>query len=285
MIKGTTDVYGLIGDPVGHSFSPFIHNMLAEALSENMAYVAFHVKENQLEHAMVGLKGLSIKGANVTVPYKVDVISYLDYVDDMAKAIGAVNTIKLDNNELVGYNTDWIGLLKALKEIKINLRDKSILIIGAGGAARAVGMMCAHEGAGHIAITNRTQANAEKLAKLINRHYDVSTEVIPLEDLKERNDLVIAFQTTPIGMYPHSANNPIYETKFYETLEVAVDLIYNPLETHFLREAREAGAITMNGMGMLFHQAIAAFELWRECTIDDGTKKRCYQAFLQQMTK
>ncbi|PKM66993.1 MAG: shikimate dehydrogenase [Firmicutes bacterium HGW-Firmicutes-2] len=285
MINGTTDIYGLIGDPVGHSFSPFIHNMLAEALNENMAYVAFHVKENQLEHAMNGLTGLSIKGVNVTVPYKVDVMSYLDQVDNMARAIGAVNTIVLKNNERVGYNTDWIGLSRALKEIKVDLKDRSILIIGAGGAARAVGMMCAHEGAGHIAITNRTQSNADQLAKLIGHHYDVSTEVIPLEDLKERNDLVIAFQTTPIGMYPHSANNPIYETKFYETLEVAVDLIYNPQETHFLREAREAGAITMNGMGMLFHQAIAAFELWRDCTIDDGTKKRCYQAFLQQMTK
>ena len=285
MIKGTTDVYGLIGDPVGHSFSPFIHNMLAKALNENMAYVPFHVKENQLEHAMAGLLGLNIKGINVTVPYKVDVMTYLDQVDPMARAIGAVNTVLQKNNELIGYNTDWIGLSQALKEIQVDLKDKSVLIIGAGGSARAVGMMCAHEGAGHIAITNRTQANAEALAATIGRHYDVSTEVIPLEDLKERHDLVIAFQTTPIGMYPHSANNPIYETKFYETLEVAVDLIYNPLETHFLREAREAGAVTMNGMGMLFYQAIAAFELWRECTIDDGTKKRCYQAFLQQMTK
>lgn len=282
-INGTTALYGLMGHPVEHSFSPFLQNLFAKKIGKNMVYVTFNVDEGQLESAVEGLRALNIKGVNVTVPYKVEIMQYLDHIDEVARNIGAVNTIKVENDQLIGYNTDWLGLLASLNERDVYLKDKSVLIIGAGGGARAVAVMCAKEGAKKITITNRTLSKAKDLCALIESQYQIETETVHFEALKERTDLRIAFQTTSVGMYPHIENNPVYETKFYKTLDVAIDLIYNPIETHFLKEAREAGALTINGLGMLFHQGIIAFELWHGLKMGESIKDTCYNVFLDEI--
>lgn len=283
MVTGHTQVYGLFGNPVAQSFSPFIHNMLAVETGQDMTYVTFKVDTGKFGLAMNGFDGLNLQGVNVTVPYKSEVMHYLDEVKGEAKIIGAVNTVVREGHRLVGYNTDWIGLKKSLDLNGVDLLGKTVLVIGAGGSARAVAVICAKSGVKKLVMTNRTASKAESIAEELAKHYELDCEVISLADLKHREDLQVAFQTTPIGMYPHIENNPVYESKVYQTLEVAVDLIYNPKETHFLREASLAGAKTVNGLGMLFYQAVAAFELWRNIKIDETIQDKCYKAFIGAM--
>lgn len=220
-ISGHTKVYGVIGNPIEHSFSPFIHNMLAEETGIDMVYTTFHVKEGQLENAVKGLDGLNIQGINVTVPYKLDIMNHMDEVAPMAKNIGAMNTVVRKDDKLVGYNTDAIGLKMSLDKIDVDLKGQSILIIGgAGGAARAVAVMCAEAGAKLIAITNRTLEKAEELAEVISDKYDVETVALPLELVKDgegllNESLTIAFQTTSVGMSPNVADSPVGGSTFF----------------------------------------------------------------------
>ena len=279
MLTGRTSLYGLMGNPVAQSFSPLIQNRFAQGMGIDMVYTTFHVHEGMLENAVKGVFGLDIKGFNVTVPYKMDIIPFLDEIKAEAEIIGAVNTVKKVGNRLVGYNTDWLGLKTSLEMNDVSLEGKNVVIIGAGGAARAVAVMCANMKAAKIVIANRTAQNAEAIARVISKHYNVEVEVIKPLELKVRTDLPIAFQTTSVGMYPNTENNPVYETDFYKQIDVAVDLIYNPAETHFLKEARLAGARTINGMGMLFYQGASAFEIWTDTKLSEDILSETYCAF------
>lgn len=279
MLTGRTSLYGLMGNPVAQSFSPLIQNRFAQGMGIDMVYTTFHVHEGMLENAVKGVFGLDIKGFNVTVPYKMDIIPFLDEIKAEAEIIGAVNTVKKVGNRLVGYNTDWLGLKTSLEMNDVSLDGKNVVIIGAGGAARAVAVMCANMKAAKIVIANRTAQKAEAIAQVISKHYNVEVEVIKPLELKVRTDLPIAFQTTSVGMYPNTENNPVYETDFYKQIDVAVDLIYNPAETHFLKEARLAGARTINGMGMLFYQGASAFEIWTDKKLSEDILSETYCAF------
>lgn len=254
-------VMGVIGYPVQHSLSPQMHNAIYEALNLNMEYHAFEVHPNLLESAIHGVKGLGLLGVNVTLPHKVAVIPFLDDVDELALEIGAVNTIVNINGHLKGYNTDGEGYLTSLLEvIDSDIRKKRALVIGAGGAARAVSITLAKHGVKEMVIANRTEQKGKELATTCNKFS--STSFLSLKEAEEeldKFDLII--NTTPLGMPPNENEMPIDLRKLQAKTFVS-DLIYTPLKTTFLNEAEKKGANIQGGLDMLVYQGALAFELW-----------------------
>lgn len=289
-ISGKTKLLGLIGNPVEHSFSPFIHNMFAQELGIDSVYTTFKVENGELGNAIKGAKALNIQGMNVTVPYKMDVLAYMDEVDSLAEHIGAMNTIVRRDNKFIGYNTDALGLKGSLEHEGVNLKGESVLIIGAGGAARAVAVMCADAGAKLIAITNRTMEKAEALASYIDERYEVETVALDLELVRAgegslMESLKIAFQTTSVGMSPNIDADPLEDSHYYDYVKVAVDLIYNPTTTKFMEKASAKGAKAISGLGMLYFQAVKAYELWNDVVIPETVLNKCYKAFFEKMAR
>lgn len=279
MVTGKTQVFGLIGNPVAQSFSPFIHNSLAQALGIDMTYVTFPVARGSLKDAYRGMKALGIRGMNVTVPYKGDIMAELDGVDEAAAKIGAVNTLVYEGEQVKGYNTDWIGLWRSLERRGVGLKGRRVLILGAGGSARATAVMAAKYGAVHITVANRTLEKAQAITRLIGNTYSVKTSACSIEEAEITEGYEVIFQTTSLGMYPKTEGCPIRKTRCLNTADVAVDLIYNPEETQFLAAARQAGCQTINGMEMLFFQAVRAFELWQGQRVPEDVENRCLADF------
>jgi len=273
-INGRTKVYGLLANPVVHTISPFIHELLYDECNYNGTYNPYLVPTGKVKEAIEGMKALSIEGLNVTVPYKVEVMKYIDEIDEMAEYIGACNTIVRKVNEegkvtLKGYNTDWFGLKMACDYGNIPIKDKDIVIIGAGGSSRAVAFMCQNEGAKSLLILNRTVSKAEAIAgkvQKVNALFEVKAASLEAINLVRKGSVV--FQTTSLGMYPNIDKSPIINDTFLSNVDFIVDIIYNPKETYFMKKGKEFGVITMNGLGMLFFQAVKAFELWSGITMD-----------------
>lgn len=278
-INGKTKTIGLIGNPVEHTLSPFIHNMLAEKMKLNTVYVPFHVKNGNLKEAISGASALGILGTNVTVPYKVDVMPYIDELQERAKIIDAVNTIKFINGRRYGYNTDADGLLTSCKRAGISLMNKTICILGAGGAARSVAVMCAEEKAKKIIIVNRTVEKAQELKLAILNYFNIEIQVLGYDAIKSQSEVDVCFQTTSIGMYPNSDVTPIDDENFFKGLRWAVDIIYNPSETKFLSLAKASGVSILNGLGMLYFQAVKAYEIWNDIEIPDAILEECLNQF------
>lgn len=284
MINGKTKVFGLLGNPIEHTLSPYIHRLLYEETKYNGTYNPFFVPEGQLEAAVKSMRALSIQGLNVTVPYKIEVMEYLDDIDPIARSIGACNTLVLKNNQLVGYNTDWLGLKKSCDFEGIVMAEKNCVILGAGGSARAVAMMCYHSKAASITIINRTQEKADQICSYIEQFASElgahQCEIMSdsLDNFNHIRPNSIVFQTTSVGMHPNIQDSPLLikqtdikdelyknESKidtFFSNVDYLVDIIYNPKETFFMRQGKERGVKTINGLGMLFFQAVSAFELW-----------------------
>ncbi len=262
MITGKTKLFGLIGDPVEHSLSPSMHNAAFKYFNLDYVYVPFHVKKEYLEAAVQGARSLEIKGLNVTIPHKTAVMKYLDVLDHTAELIGAVNTIKFDDG-IKGYNTDGIGAVRAIEEI-ITVKDKNIVILGAGGASRAISFQIILSGAGRVIIANRTLNKAFKLKENLVEKLDADVEAIDLgEKLKEElKDADILINTTPIGMYPNNNQEPLVTSEMMHENLIVNDIIYNPLETGLLMEGHKAGAKTVNGVKMLIYQGIESFKIW-----------------------
>lgn len=277
MIKGSTRVFSVIGDPIEHTLSPKLHNTIIKELNHDAVYIPLHVQRDKLNDAIMGAHALGIKGLNVTIPHKENVIDSLIDVDPIAKQIGAVNTLKYTSDGYVGYNTDADGLLQSLEKENISIRDQVIVILGAGGASRAVAILCASRGAKKIIIMNRTIRKAEELAFLVKQYYQVEIEIYPMSSplLEKKVDLCI--QTTSVGMYPHINDLLIKDDNFYKKIQTAVDLIYNPSETIFLKKCREHGAKTLNGLGMLVYQGIKSYEIWNEINITQSVKNKIYE--------
>ena len=262
MIDAKTKVIGLIGHPVEHSFSPIMHNAAFKDKGLNYVYVAFDVLPENLKYVIDGAKALGIVGFNVTIPHKIEIMKYLEEIDRDAQLIGAVNTIKIENGRAIGYNTDGIGARKALEEEIGKVKDKNIIIYGAGGAARAVAFELAKNN--NIIIANRTIEKAEKLAKEIaeklGKEFGREVKFDSLDADLEGVDIVI--NATPIGMYPNVNVEPIVKADKLREDMVVMDLIYNPLETVLLKEAKKVGAKAINGLGMLIYQGAIAFKIW-----------------------
>ncbi|MGN0374900.1 MAG: shikimate dehydrogenase [Butyrivibrio sp.] len=267
-MNSQTKLCCLIGNPVGHSISPLIHNTLAERMNINLAYTAFSVESDDVGTAVKGAKALGILGMNVTVPHKCEVIPYLDEIDELALHIGAVNTIVSTDKGYKGYNTDITGLGRQLREEGISLKDRDVIILGAGGASKAVTYLCADEGASRIFLLNRSISNAEKLADEVNSFFP--DRVVPME-LTDYHKIPAGkypvIQTTSVGLYPNTDKAPIEDEDFYEMVESGVDIIFNPYETQFMKLCRKHGAPAFNGLKMLLYQGIAAFELWNKVVV------------------
>jgi len=245
-----TALYGVIGNPVRHSLSPALHNAAFSATNLNAAYLAFATGD--IEECVKGIRALGIKGTSITIPFKTTVIPYLDEIDPLARRIGAVNTIVNDNGRLKGFNTDAIGALKALEE-KIKLPGMTCLIIGAGGAARAIGFMLKEQDVA-VSIVNRSRKRGEALARSLGCPF------VPLAEIRGAKGGILV-QTTPVGMYPHIDQCPIPENILEQGM-VVMDIIYNPVETRLLKTAEARGCITISGMDMFIHQGAEQFRLW-----------------------
>lgn len=275
-IDGRTRTCGLIGNPVEHTMSPVIHNSLAAMMGHNLVYVPFHVKSG-LREAVEGAYALNILGMNVTVPYKSEVMNYLAGVDEKAKQIGAVNTLVRSEGGYIGYNTDMPGLYRAMKEEGIELQGADVLILGAGGVARAVALLAAEKGAKRLCILNRTIEKAkrilEEIKELLPRMF--GTEIpellaLPLHAYEElQGEEWIGIQATSVGMFPNSDDVIIGAEGFYKKLKAGYDLIFNPYETQFMKLTKAAGKPAYNGLKMLLYQGIIAYELWNDTQVTE----------------
>ncbi|WP_243290630.1 shikimate dehydrogenase [Bacillus sp. FJAT-47783] len=256
------DMYAVIGDPIGHSMSPLIHNDAFQNENVDGYYQAFRVKKEELRKAVDGMKALNFKGFNVTVPHKVDIMNYLDEIDESAQLVGAVNTVINREGKWIGYNTDGMGFFRSIQPFVLKDYDNmNVLVIGAGGAARAIFSILAKEGFVHIDLVNRTKERAVKIKEQCP--YDVNSHIFSLiefEHVANKYDLVI--QTTSIGMAPNVHEKPLSLVGKVSEQSVVADIIYNPMKTAFLKEAENLGAKTVNGVGMFVHQAAEAFQLW-----------------------
>lgn len=270
-INGKTKTCGLFGNPVEHTLSPVIHNNIAEALSHNLVYVPFLIDKDDVQTAVDAVKALHLGGVNVTVPHKSAVIEYLDELDELAAKIGAVNTIVPTSQGLKGYNTDMPGLYRAMLSEGIELQDESVVILGAGGAARAVAMMCATYGAKEVYILNRSYDKACDIAKEVNGLFakELLTPLAISDYGKLPQGSYLAIQATSVGLYPNCEDVVIEEEAFYDKIHTGVDLIYNPEQTKFMRILDAKGKKTMNGLKMLLYQGIIAYELWNDCQVSD----------------
>lgn len=254
-------LYGVIGDPIAHSLSPAMHNKELKELGINAYYHPFHILKQDLKTAIEGMKVIGVNGFNITVPHKAAIIPLLDKIDPLAKAIGAVNTVVKEEGQFVGYNTDGVGFVESLKEDwKEDLTNDKTLIIGAGGAAKAIYYTLLSMGVQQVDICNRTIQKAEAL--IAAQPYDANSKALSLEEAESNmGDYSLVIQTTSIGMDPDIAQSPL-SLKNLKPAAFVSDIIYNPRETKFLKQAVEQGAKTQNGLGMLVYQGALAFEKW-----------------------
>lgn len=278
-VDGYTRTCGLIGNPVEHTMSPAIHNTLAQAMGENLVYVPFHVPEECVEEAVKGAWALNLLGCNVTVPYKSRVIPFLKEIDPLAEQIGAVNTLVRAEGGFKGYNTDMPGLYRAMCEDGVKIEGERVLILGAGGVARAVAMLLLQKGAGQILILNRTLEKAEKIAEEVNGlTHRQAVRALSLEDfsLLPEGEKYLAIQATSVGMFPNVEDVLIDDSAFYGKIHTGYDLIFNPAKTRFMSLVEESGGRAYNGLKMLLYQGIIAYELWTGVKVDSELAKLSY---------
>lgn len=254
-------LFGLIGEKLGHSISPEIHNKVFEKTNYNANYYLFEIEKENLKEAIEGFKLLKIGGLNVTIPYKSDVLSLVDGVSKEAEAIGAINTIKFSNGHCYGYNTDYYGFGYMMDKNNISPKGKDIYVLGAGGASKAILKYLYDNEAKNIYIVTRNKDITSKSSDFKNYKVITYSEL----SIVESGDIII--NCTPCGMYPEVLNSPV-EKDVLSKFKVALDIIYNPAETLFLKYANELGLKTENGLSMLVGQAVFAQEIFRDEKLD-----------------
>lgn len=262
-------VFGLFGEKLSHSLSPEIHNMLYEALGIKASYSLFQIQPSMLKDAVQSIRALCINGVNVTIPYKLKVIEYLDSISNEALRIGAVNTIFNNENQLMGYNTDYTGFGRMLEKHSINVHNKSAVVIGSGGAAKSVVTYLEDNGAANIIIVSRAPS---KVLSFNSSTYNI----VSYNELVQVGHADLLVNCTPCGMFPNIAVSPIEEAVI-TSFGAVVDLIYNPSETLLMKYAKRNSIFAVNGLYMLVAQAAAAIELWTSSTIDDAIIDNVYQ--------
>jgi shikimate dehydrogenase len=266
VISGKTKVYGVIGDPVEHSISPTIQNAAFEAAELDCAFLTFKVSPDQVGIALSGMRALGIEGLNVTMPHKNAVIGFLDEVDQTAKLLNAVNTVKNEDGKLYGFNTDGVGALKALRENGVDPKGKKVTLLGAGGAARAIAFALAPE-ADELSIVNRTLKPAAELANLLHQTFNSKAVAYTLSPLAVKATLAEAdllINATSVGMKPNANQTPVKRQWLKPDLAV-MDIVYDPIETKLAKDAKAAGAKVVSGVEMLIYQGAASFEIWTRC--------------------
>lgn len=278
-IDGHTKTCGLIGNPVEHTLSPLIHNTLAEMFSHNLVYVPFHVAKGQVLSALKGAYALNLLGLNVTVPYKSEIMEGLVRVDELAEKIGAVNTLVRTEGGFAGYNTDMPGLYRAMASEGIKLEGQDVILLGAGGAARAVAFLCASKNASRVYLLNRSFSKAEAVAGEVNEKNGKQI-IFPmaLSDYPRLPDKrFLAIQATSVGLYPDVDRAVIEDEEFYSRIHTGYDLIYKPFDTRFMQLVRKQGGMAFHGLKMLLYQAVIAYELWNGLTVSEEMALEVYQ--------
>ena len=269
-ITGHTRLTALLGSPVAHSISPLMHNEAFQLLDLDYTYLCFEVNEETLPAAVDGLKACGIRGFNLTMPNKNKIVELLDELSPAARLIGAVNTVVNDDGHLIGYNTDGVGYMQAVKDAGYDITGKTITIMGAGGAATAICAQAALDGVEKIHIfareTSRFWDRTQKLAENINSTLPCKAVLHENKDTaalaQAISESALLLNATSVGMAPNTEGTIIEDTSLYHPDLIVSDVIYNPRETRFLKEAREAGCRTFNGMYMLLYQGAEAFRLW-----------------------
>ena len=285
-IDGYTRICGLIGNPVEHSMSPLIHNSLSERLGKNLTYVPFHVPTGHVKEAVEGAFALNLLGLNVTVPYKSEVIPFLKDIDPLAKQIGAVNTLVRTEDGFKGYNTDMPGLYRAMCEDRVKIEGEKVLILGAGGAARAVAILLAQKKASDIVMFNRTLDRAKTVAEEVNSIVGKQlVKAVPLEDHDKlpEGEKYLVIQTTNVGMFPDVDSAVIEEESFYQKVHTGYDLIFNPSVTRFMALVQKHGGRAFGGGKMLLYQAVIAYELWTGAQIGKELADQIYDRLAEAM--
>jgi shikimate dehydrogenase len=250
LFDSETRLYCLIGNPVAKSLSPILHNAAFRALGINAVYLAFCVSDPAA--AVQGIRSLPIHGVSITIPHKTAILPYVDDLEPLAQAMGAVNTLYWQEERLIGANTDGLGAVLALKE-KTELYGRRCLILGAGGAARSIAFALKTEGC-HVVLTNRTGEKGRGLAE------EIGVDWVPFgEFIRDKADILI--QATSVGMYPN-AEESLVPRQSLASFPIVMDIVYKPLETRLLREARQEGCLAIDGLNMLIYQAAAQFRLW-----------------------
>ncbi|MDO4454264.1 MAG: shikimate dehydrogenase [Eubacteriales bacterium] len=270
-ITGHTRLTGLLGHPVSHSISPMMHNASFQRLGLDYVYLCFDVTEKDLKTAVDGLKLLNVRGFNCTMPDKTKICDLVDKLSPAARMIGAVNTVVNDDDILTGHNTDGIGYMQALAETGFSIAGKTMTLLGAGGAATAVCVQAALDGAASIHLFNRqgrSWNHAKELAERITRETSCHVELFDLADessLKSSLDVSdLLTNATPIGMSPNETYSPIPSKNFLHESLLVSDIIYNPRETLLMRQAKEQGCRAFNGLYMLLYQGAEAFRIWTD---------------------
>lgn len=269
-ITGHTRLTALLGSPVAHSISPLMHNEAFQLLDLDYTYLCFEVNEETLPAAVDGLKACGIRGFNLTMPNKNKIVELLDELSPAARLIGAVNTVVNDDGHLTGYNTDGVGYMQAVKDAGYDITGKTITIMGAGGAATAICAQAALDGVEKIHIfareTSRFWDRTQKLAENINSTLPCKAVLHENKDTaalaQAISESALLLNATSVGMAPNTEGTIIEDTSLYHPDLIVSDVIYNPRKTRFLKEAREAGCRTFNGMYMLLYQGAEAFRLW-----------------------
>ena len=286
MINGATKLLGIIGSPVAHSMSPIMQNAALEDAGLNYVYVPLEVSCDSLEEAVTGLRAVNFRGWNVTIPHKSAIMPLLDEINDDAKMLGAVNTVVNDNGKLFGYNTDVTGFLAGLQEADFNATDKTVCIIGAGGAARAVLWGLLKEKAGNIVVAVRDKAKGLSLIEGFSVYKNLSA--CDFSDDEYRNalkkaDLVV--NTTPLGMYPNVDAMPYIDFSLLKEDVLIYDVIYTPAETKLLKTAKEHNFNTQNGETMLVMQGVAAFSLFTGAKANAKLMQQIIKKYLEEKIK
>jgi len=262
-INAQTKLCGVIGNPVEHSLSPAIHNAAFEKLGLNFVYLAFRVED--LPAAIRGIRALgNVRGFSVTIPHKVGIIPLLDEVETTARHIGSVNTIVVENATLRGYNTDASGALRALRDAGVTVKGQRVLMLGSGGAARAIAFALAGESLEHLTILGIDDTERRVLASDLKTKTSLRIEEARLTEPSlgtALKDSAILLQCTPIGMSPKTDQTCVPPDLLHPALAV-MDIVYNPLETRLIRDAKSVGCRTIRGVEMFLNQAVAQFELW-----------------------
>lgn len=261
-LDGETLVVGVIGWPVRHSLSPPMQNAAFAELGLNWVYVPFEVAPDRVQQAVDAVRALGMVGINVTVPHKEAVARLVDELDPAAATLGSVNTVVNRDGHLVGYSTDGAGFVRSVEEAGEDLAGKRVALIGAGGSARAVAQAVAAEQPEALCIINRTFSRALELAGQV-RGGGLTIGALPLESAQHAvQDAQVVIDTTPVGMHPHAQDAPVVPPEWLHEGQCVCDLVYRPRDTVLLRAARERGARTVSGAGMLVHQGAIALELW-----------------------
>lgn len=255
-IDGKTKIYGIIGHPVSHSFSPKMQTAAFQAIGENAIYLPFDIPENRLSDVLPAFRLLNIQGFNVTVPHKETILPFLDELSPEAKKLGSVNTVLATPGGWKGFSTDGTGFIRSLQHAGVDLSGKKVLLLGAGGSAKAISMALAEENILGLHLRNRTAQKAERLSVLLQQAYPLLPTVVNPSTIEEYDILI---NCTSVGMGGKGC--PV-EKEVIRSAKMVVDIIYNPPLSPLLELAIHMGIQFLNGLGMLLYQGVASFEIW-----------------------